>query len=442
MEEQWYADRCRLRDLLQAHPTWTKRQCADEIGRSIGWVKKWRHRLREATPENDTVLWGRSRARHHPPPTISQPVIERILDIRDHPPANLKRIPGPRAILYYLHQDADLVASGARLPRSTRTVWQILTAHSRIAPRPRHHHEPLDRPPPLTVWQLDFKDVATVPADPAGKRQHVVEVLNTIDTGTSILLNAQVRADFTAETTLEAVVQTLQMHGLPDVLTFDRDPRFVGAASGRDFPAPFVRFLTCLGVEVDICPPQRPDKNAFVERYHRTYERECLKIHCPTTETEAETVTLAFAQHYNEERPNQAITCGNRPPRVAFPTLPVRPSLPAQVDPDYWLRTIDGRRFVRKVGYNGNIAIEESRYYISQKLAGQYVVLEVQAAAQAFVVHHRQQVLKQLPIKRLEGAPLAFGDYVALVKQQARSRQAIGMRMTRRQQEAAYQWGV
>jgi hypothetical protein len=42
----------------------------------------------------------------------------------------------------------------------------------------------------MAVWQLDFKDVSTVPADPEGKRAHVVEVLNTVDTGTSMLLNA------------------------------------------------------------------------------------------------------------------------------------------------------------------------------------------------------------------------------------------------------------
>jgi hypothetical protein len=44
-----------------------------------------------------------------------------------------------------------------------------------------------------------------VPVDPDGKQQHVVEVLDTLDAGTSILLAAQVRPDFTAETALHAV---------------------------------------------------------------------------------------------------------------------------------------------------------------------------------------------------------------------------------------------
>src|SRR5215210_1162038 len=72
-------------------------------------------------------------------------------------------------------------------------------------------------------------------------------------------------------------------HGLPRTITIDRDPRFVGSPGSRDFPAPFLRFLLCLGIAVTVCPPRRPDKNAFVERYHRTLESECLKVHRPAT---------------------------------------------------------------------------------------------------------------------------------------------------------------
>ena len=299
MEEHWYADRCLLRDLLRAHPDWTQQQLAQHTGRSVGWVKKWKRRLRAAAPGADGVLWGQSRARKHPPPPLDRAVIDRILAIRDQPPAGLARVPGPRAILYYLAQDAELAAGGMRLPRSARTVWRILSEHGRIAQRPRRAHEPLDRPPPLTAWQLDFKDVTTVPADLGGKQQHAVETLNIIDSGTSILLEARVRADFTAATALEAVVDALRAHGLPERVTIDRDPRFVGAASGRDFPTPFVRCLTCLGVAVDICPPHRPDLNCYVERYHRSYDRECLRIHRPASAEQAAAVTADFVRQWS-----------------------------------------------------------------------------------------------------------------------------------------------
>jgi hypothetical protein len=39
---------------------------------------------------------------------------------------------------------------------------------------------------PGVEWGMDFHDVSTVPADPGGKQQHVVEILNFVDhTGTA-----------------------------------------------------------------------------------------------------------------------------------------------------------------------------------------------------------------------------------------------------------------
>lgn len=263
MEDQYYADRATLRHLMRTQPDWTQKEWAAAVGRSVAWVKKWVRRLRTAPADDTSVLWSRSRARHHPPPRVAPAIVDRILEIRDQPPEGLRRTPGPKAILYYLHRDPQAQALG-RLPRAPRTIWRILVQHGRIARRARPVHEPLERPEPLTAWQLDFKDAVTVPADPDGKRRHVVEVLNTVDMGTSLVLDAQAREDFTAETSIQAVATLVRVQGLPDHVTFDRDTRFVGSAQSRDFPAPFVRFWTCLGVAVTVCPPHHPQDNAFV----------------------------------------------------------------------------------------------------------------------------------------------------------------------------------
>src|SRR5919202_2042271 len=105
MEAELAADRASLRLALRDHPHWSVPQLAQHIGRSVSWVKKWRQRLRGAAPGDDAVLHSRSRARKHPPPALSQLAIERTLAIRDEPPANLQRAPGPRDILYFLQQD-------------------------------------------------------------------------------------------------------------------------------------------------------------------------------------------------------------------------------------------------------------------------------------------------------------------------------------------------
>ena len=132
MEEQWLVDRTTLRTLLRTQPTWTIQDLAQAIGRSRSWVKKWRTRLRAAPPDDEAVLHSRSRARKHPPPPLDPRVIDRLLEIRDHPPEQLQRTPGPKTVLYYLARDPVLRALGLRLPRSTRTVWQILRRYGRI----------------------------------------------------------------------------------------------------------------------------------------------------------------------------------------------------------------------------------------------------------------------------------------------------------------------
>jgi len=281
--ERWVADRALLRRLIHDHPEWTQKELAAWTDRSLGRVKKWIKRFREVPAGDARVLFGKLRGRTTPYPQTDAEVQERVVAIRDAPPENLRRVPGPKAILYYLARDPALQERTATLPRSTRTIWKILHRHGRIAPPLHRRHQPMERPAPMTAWQIDFKDASTVPADHDGKQQHVVEILNVVDMGTSIVVAAHAHADFHAQTARDSIAQILQTHGRPVVITVDRDTRWVGSASGGDFPSAFVRFLLCLGIQPIVCPAQRPDKNAFVERYHRSLKQECLLVLRPQT---------------------------------------------------------------------------------------------------------------------------------------------------------------
>ncbi len=150
MEVQWQADRAMLRRLMQTQPQWTQRDYAQSIGRSVAWVKKWIKRLRAAPLDDLAVLRSQPPVRKHLPPKLSQTVIDRLLEIRSSPPAPINRIPGPKTIRYYLEQDPELRAQGLRLPRSTRTIWQILRQYGRIADH-RRNHVPVPRPAPMQV---------------------------------------------------------------------------------------------------------------------------------------------------------------------------------------------------------------------------------------------------------------------------------------------------
>ena len=133
-------------------------------------------------------------------------------------------------------------------------------------------------------------------------------------------------------------------------------------------------------------------------------------------------MTTAFRRHYNEERPNHALSCPGRPPLVVFPDLPSRPPVPALVDPDRWLEAADGRHYVRTVRANGTVLLETHGYYVSRALAGQRVVLAVAAAQRTLVVRHRQEEVRRLPLKGLHGGVLPFAAYAELMRQEARAR--------------------
>lgn len=187
----------------------------------------------------------------------------------------------------------------------------------------------LPRPGPLQEVQVDFKDASTVcpdPSEPGSKQQHVVEICNAVDAGTSIWLDAQVHADFHAETALQAVINSLFTYGCPPMMTFDHDPRWVGSRSGCDFPSALCRFLRCVGVEPHLCPPHQPQKNAFVERLHRSLKEECLLVHRPGTLQEVCTVT---AQYQHQLQPRAPAPGGLLPQSASACGLPDAPHLAA-----------------------------------------------------------------------------------------------------------------
>lgn len=422
-EADLIAKRATLRWLAKLHPEWTHQDLADALDMSRSWVKKWLQRLRQAEPIDVLALHSRSRARHTPPASIASQsaVVQRILEIRTTPPENLQRVPGPEAILYYLHRDPALQQAEVRLPCSQTTIWKILRQAGCIAQDRHHQPKPLDLRAPGEEIPFDLKDASSVPADPDGKRQQVVEIANFVDAGTSIWLDRHVGAEFDAEALFEVVAQFLREHGLPRMLTFDNDPRLVGSPSGRDFPSALVRFLWCIGVTPNVTPPHRPDKNASVERFHRSLGQECLQVHRPGTLSEVVSLTETYLSHYNRERPNQARSCGNQPPRVACSTFPTLPSVPETVDPDRWLVQFHGQTFARTIRTDGKLTINREDYYINRSLAGQRVTCWVNARDKCFDIWQPGRRIQSVPVKGLQGRVMPFEEYVALMKREARS---------------------
>src|SRR5881394_1219566 len=67
------------------------------------------------------------------------------------------------------------------LPRSQTTIWKILRQVGCIEQDHRRKPKPLEPRQAGEEVQFDLKDGGQVPADPEGKRQHMVEMANFVD---------------------------------------------------------------------------------------------------------------------------------------------------------------------------------------------------------------------------------------------------------------------
>ena len=169
-----------------------------------------------------------------------------------------------------------------------------------------------------------------------------------------------------------------------------------------------------------------------MERFNRTSQEECLNVDRPPTLAALREATAAFVPYYNEQRPHQGLRGGNRPPRVAFPTLPQLPAVPDLVDPDRWLARKDGLALMRLVGRDGSVRIDLQRYDVSHALVGQAVALHLSAPKRAWLVVHDQRVIKTLPLKNLVGRALRYDDFVQFMRAQARAQSRVRNAQQRR----------
>jgi len=433
-------DRVKLYDLWQQHPTWKPAQFGESIGRSRSWVRDWLHRYKSVASPQPEMFHSRSRARITSNKRVGPEVEAAILRLRDELPAAYHRVVGPETILYHLHKEDDLREAGHYLPASTSTIWSILDSNNRIArqsPRERHPEELAE---PMAVWQMDFKSVSSVPPVEDGKQQHVVETLNIIDKGTSILVDAVPREDYHAQTVFTSMLDVFRKEGLPRTLQFDRDPRFVGAWTARDFPSAWMRFWVALHVQPLVCPARQPQKNAYVERFNGSYGRECLTAACPQTLAQTLACTERYKQRYNHVRPHQGRACQNQPPRLAFPDAPTDRVLPASVDPDAWLAPASRRLYKRRTNANGSLQIGGFRYYIGKQWAKQTLVVRILPQEKELAVYDEVVLVKKVPMKGLYHGQMDLTDYVDCIMKEALS-ESRRLAVKRRQRQRRQKWG-
>jgi putative transposase len=100
--------------------------------------------------------------------------------------------------------------------------------------------------------------------------------------------------------------QLKEIHGLPQAIRLDNGSELRSAI--------FMVRCEAKGIELKFIQPGKPEQNAFIERFNKTYRHEVLNAYLFENLREVREITENWITIYNEERPHSSLS--RIPPRV------------------------------------------------------------------------------------------------------------------------------
>lgn len=171
-------------------------------------------------------------------------------------------------------------------------------------PRRTKRRPPLRERQPLTVvprmnavWALDFMRDTLY----GGK---VFRTLNVIDEANRGGLGIDISVSIPAVRVIAFVEQLIDLHGRPQAIRCDNGPELTSDA--------FTDWCKAQDIELRFIQPGKPDQNAYIERFNRTYREEVLNAYLFDSLAEVRELTEEWLAQYNEIRPHDAL--GSLPP--------------------------------------------------------------------------------------------------------------------------------
>lgn len=165
---------------------------------------------------------------------------------------------------------------------------------------PRREAVTMDVPDrPNAIWSLDFMhDTLYV-----GRR---FRTLNVLDEGMREVLWIEIDTSLTGERVVRVMEQLKQWHGVPEAIRCDNGPELLST--------PFVAWCEENNVAIRYIQPGKPNQNAFIERFNRTYRDEVLSAYLFEDLDQVREITWHWMMEYNEERPHDSL--GDLPPAI------------------------------------------------------------------------------------------------------------------------------
>lgn len=183
-------------------------------------------------------------------------------------------------------------------------VYKQMGLHLRRPARkrlPKRLRVPLYVPKlPDTVWSADFMCDAL--AD--GRR---FRTFNIVDDFNREALHIEIDTSITSPRLVRLFEGLRAQHGLPQVLRTDNGPEFLGEV--------FTSWAKEAGMAIQYIQPGKPNQNAYIERFNRTYREELLNQYLFASLDDVREATYWWMLEYNEDRPHDAL--GDRTPAEA-----------------------------------------------------------------------------------------------------------------------------
>lgn len=177
------------------------------------------------------------------------------------------------------------------LPRRTKR---------RLPARPR---VPLAAPAVLnTTWALDFMHDRLYDGRP-------FRTLNVLDEGNREGLAIEVGPSLGHRRVIAVLDQLVAQHGAPTRLRCDNGPELI--AEG------LATWCRAHGITLHHIQPGKPNQNAYIERFNRTYRREVLDACVFTSLADVRAETATWLPRYNTQRPHDSL--GHVPPLTFLP---------------------------------------------------------------------------------------------------------------------------
>lgn len=158
---------------------------------------------------------------------------------------------------------------------------------------PQRVQQPLVVPQrPNQVWSADFMSDTLH----EGKR---FRTFNVIDDFNREALAIEIDTSITGRRLIRVFKRLQDSRGLPKKMRCDNGPEFLSEE--------FIIWAESNGMKIQYIEPGKPNQNAYIERFNRTYRDELLNLYLFRNLEEVREQTYWWMIGYNEERPHDAL---------------------------------------------------------------------------------------------------------------------------------------